>query len=100
MSMKVHQDDFDNTIGRLDRVLSKLVLWGKQADLDLPNKQTLKHHAEDMVAAGEKILRDLGAQVDGTPQPVKGSAGIDPCWVTGKYVWVEGCLRHPWESVT
>jgi len=66
--MKVHQDDFDNTIGRLDRVLSKLVLWGKDQDIDLPNKQTLKHHAEDMIAAGQKILKDL-AMVEGTPQP-------------------------------
>lgn len=67
--MKVHQDDFDNTIGRLDRVLSKMVIWGKEKDLDQPNKQTLKHHAEDMVAAGQKILKDLGQAVEGTPQP-------------------------------
>lgn len=57
--MKVHQDDFDNTIGRLDRVLSKMVLWGSDQDLDTPNRQTLKHHAEDMIGAGEKILKDL-----------------------------------------
>lgn len=69
-SMKIHQDDFDNTIGKLDRTLSKLVLWGKQsdADLDLPNRQTLKHHAEDMIAAGQKILKDLGSAIEGTPQ--------------------------------
>jgi hypothetical protein len=23
-----------------------------------------------------------------------------PCWVTGKYVWVEGCAGHPRESMT
>jgi hypothetical protein len=66
--MKVHQDDFDNTIGKLDRVLSKMVLWGKDKNVDLPNKQTLKHHAEDMIAAGQKILKDLG-DIEGTPQP-------------------------------
>ncbi len=65
------QDDFDLTIGRLDRALSKLVGWGRLArerlwqrtleslDMDGPNRQTLKHHAEDMIAAGQKILRDL-----------------------------------------
>lgn len=63
------QDNFDQTIGRLDRVLSKLVLWGGDAGLDLPNRQTLKHHAEDMIAAGEKIPKDLGKDVAGTPQP-------------------------------
>lgn len=64
------QAAFDLTIGQLDRVLSLLVLWGKGKDeLDEPNRQTLKHHAEDMIAAGEKILKCLGEQQDGLPQP-------------------------------
>lgn len=68
------QDNFDITIGRLDRVLSLLVNWGRSVkrqdgELDEPNTQTLKHHAEDMIAAGEKILRDIGVIVEGTPQP-------------------------------
>lgn len=82
------QDDLDHTIGRLDRVLSKLVMWGRWSKernekhsertspitqenlcMDEPNQQTLKHHAEDMIAAGEKILRDLGKKVEGTSQP-------------------------------
>lgn len=63
------QIEFDLTIGRLDRVLSKLVRWGGDKALDDANKQTLKHHAEDMIAAGEKILKDLGKKVKGTPQP-------------------------------
>ena len=88
--MTTEQEDFDLTIGRLDRVLSKLVGWGRSAKrrnelvaggelqgrlsedmelLDTPNQQTLKHHAEDMIAAGQKILRDLGKEVEGTPQP-------------------------------
>jgi len=63
------QVDFDLTIGRLDNVLSKLVNWGRGHEhLDVANKQTLKHHAEDMIAAGQKILKDLGA-VEGLPQP-------------------------------
>lgn len=66
------REDFDITIGQLDRVLSKLVLWGKQTRehniLDNPDRQTLKHHAEDMIAAGQKILECLEG-VEGTPQP-------------------------------
>jgi hypothetical protein len=64
------QDDFDLTIGRLDRVLSKLVLWSHDGLLDIPNQQTLKHHAEDMIAAGEHMLKRL-VTVKGTPQPEK-----------------------------
>ncbi len=82
------QDEFDLTIGRLDRVLSKLVGWGRLSkqrnkphservspitvdnlQMDEANQQTLKHHAEDMIAAGQKILKDLGKEVEGTPQP-------------------------------
>lgn len=63
------QTDFDLTIGRLDNIMSKLVNWGRAHEqLDTTNVQTLKHHAEDMVAAGQKILKDLGA-VEGLPQP-------------------------------
>jgi hypothetical protein len=63
------QADFDMTIGRLDRVLSKMVDWGRLVKsqsgvidpvIDIANQQTLKHHAEDMIAAGNKILKDLG----------------------------------------
>ena len=76
------QDEFDITIGRLDRMLSKLVGWGRAAKsrrekvltkesafMDEANQQTLKHHAEDMVAAAQKILCDLGKEVEATPQP-------------------------------
>lgn len=63
------QTDFDLTIGRLDNIMSKLVNWGRgHEQLDVANKQTLKHHAEDMIAAGQKILNDLGT-VEGLPQP-------------------------------
>lgn len=69
------QYDFDHTIGRLDRILSEMVFYGKQVKkgkdgmvaggglLDLHNIQTLKHHAEDMILAGQKILRDIGYPV-------------------------------------
>lgn len=63
----VVQNEFDLAIGQL--VLSKLVCWGKSGTMDQYNQQTLKHHAEDMVAAGECILKALGKGVEGTPQP-------------------------------
>jgi hypothetical protein len=65
------QTDFDLTIGRLDNIMSVLVIWGRAHEqLTPPNVQTLKHHAEDMIAAGQKILKDLGkVEVEGLPQP-------------------------------
>jgi hypothetical protein len=57
MIANLNQDDFDLTIGRLDHILSKLLLFIK--DIDVSNRQTLKHHAEDMIAAGNKILKEL-----------------------------------------
>ena len=47
--------DFDLTIGQLDRIMSKMIDWAKQSRDDA-DRQTLKHHAEDMIMAGEKIL--------------------------------------------
>ena len=70
MAKKFKQKRFDNTIGRLDRVLSELVNYGKGKSgvLDDENRQTLKHHAEDMVAAAQSIMKHIGL-VDATPQP-------------------------------
>lgn len=62
------QDAFDMDIGRLDWILSRMMLYSKDATLSDENKQTVKHHAEDMVAAGNAILKKLG-KVEGTPQP-------------------------------
>lgn len=59
----INQDDFDMTIGKLDFVLSKLMLFARSiadGELTEPNKQTLKHHAEDMEAAAKAIYRKLG----------------------------------------
>lgn len=60
---------FDLTIGRLDWILSEMMILAKDDTLSDANKQTLKHHAEDMVAAGNAILKKLGKKVEGTPQP-------------------------------
>jgi hypothetical protein len=62
------QDCFDLSVGRLDRVLSELVGYSRDPETDDANKQTLKHHAEDMIAAGEHILKKIGI-VEGLPQP-------------------------------
>lgn len=83
------QEEFDITIGRLDRVLSLMVNWAKDVRkvndrvddgsitgidcIDPANQQTLKHHAEDMIAAGQKILECLD-HVKGTPQPKPATA--------------------------
>lgn len=55
------QDEFDLLIGRLDRTLSQMMLAAKHhASMDEPNRQTLKHHAEDMILAGRSILKKMG----------------------------------------
>ncbi len=51
---------FDNMIGRLDRLLSELIDFAKNEVYDKPDEQTLKHHAEDMIGAGNKILELMG----------------------------------------
>jgi hypothetical protein len=70
--MTGNDPDFDLVIGRLHFVLSKLMLYAKDAQeglLSRPNLQTLKHHAEGMEAAAQAILVRLGEKQEGTPQP-------------------------------
>ena len=62
--MQGEREDFDITIGRLDNVLSKLILYAERTNcqkgslgfIDTADRQTLKHHAEDMIGASNKIL--------------------------------------------
>jgi len=57
----ISQDEVDSTIGKLDYCLSVMVLMSrevKKVEFN-PNAQTLKHHAEDMIAAGNKILENI-----------------------------------------
>lgn len=55
------QDEFDQTIGKLDRVLSEfLALY--DANLDEPNRQTLKHHADDLIGVGKKMHSELSKE--------------------------------------
>lgn len=72
--------EFDHIIGRFDFILSRLMMYRKQAKegtLSDANRQTLKHHAEDAIAAGQAILQTLGSNQEGLPQP-NANASI-PC---------------------
>lgn len=50
---------FDIMIGQLDRILSEFLVTANTI-LDEPDKQTLKHHADDLIGVGRKALQDLG----------------------------------------
>lgn len=47
------------TIGELDRRLSELKLLALDSRLDQADYQTLKHHAEDCVGLGTRVLEIL-----------------------------------------
>ncbi len=55
--------DLDNLIGRLDRILSEIVYTAKYIPLDIFDRKTLEHHAEDMIGAGIRCLELLGSKV-------------------------------------
>lgn len=58
---KDQQEDFNLIIG-LDNCLSKMIIYAVEWDLGGANVQTLKHHAEDMIGAGNKILEVFKAK--------------------------------------
>lgn len=70
------QYDFDQMIGQLDHVLSMMIACSKEVRsyrevatttffvIDKYNQQTLKHHAEDMILAGKKILENLEKELN------------------------------------
>lgn len=47
---------FDVTIGELDRVLSEFLLL---VPVDEADRQTIKHHADDLVGVGHAALKQL-----------------------------------------
>ncbi len=52
----------DDTVGRLDRLLSEF-LWLVESDvLDQVDAQTLKHHADDLIGVGQSALKKLKAR--------------------------------------
>lgn len=55
--------DFDNLIGRTDRCLSELIVEAETAaGLDAADRQTLHHHADDLIGVGQKIQKLLKAK--------------------------------------
>ncbi len=45
----------DSVIGRLDRMLSEFLELAK-GQLDEPDRQTVKHHADDLIGVGQAVL--------------------------------------------
>lgn len=46
---------FDSMIGRLDRLLSEFLIAAK-SDLDDADRQTIKHHADDLIGVGHAAI--------------------------------------------
>lgn len=60
MTHDITEHDQIQATGKLDRAISEMMVWAEFSHLtDLAAKQTLKHHAKDMVAAGKHILAKL-----------------------------------------
>src|SRR6185436_9412117 len=49
----------DVMIGRIDRLLSEVVIAAEDRRLDCADRQTLKHHADDLIGVGGEALRKL-----------------------------------------
>lgn len=64
------QDEFNAMIGELDHVLSRMMIAKSRHDaIGEANRQTLKHHAEDMIGAGRSILAVLSEPEPKAEQP-------------------------------
>ncbi len=50
---------FDVMIGQLDRLLSEMMLAAKDPQLDEADRQTLKHHADDLIGVGNAVLGNI-----------------------------------------
>jgi hypothetical protein len=57
--MKTDRDNFDMTIGRLDRLLSEFLILAKSEFLDDADMQTIKHHADDLIGVGKAALQAI-----------------------------------------
>jgi hypothetical protein len=44
-------------IGQLDRLLSEFLATAKSGSLDEYDKQTIKHHADDLIGVGQAALK-------------------------------------------
>ena len=50
---------FDSLIGRLDRILSEFLVAASITTVDEADRQTLRHHADDLIGVGRKALELL-----------------------------------------
>jgi hypothetical protein len=50
------RESFDGMIGRLDRLLSEFLSAAKSGKLDEADRQTIKHHADDLIGVGNAAL--------------------------------------------
>lgn len=58
MNLQDEPRRFDVMIGQLDRLLSEFLLAAGQPGLDEADRQTIKHHAHDLVGVGQEALRE------------------------------------------
>jgi hypothetical protein len=58
----VQRGQFDSMIGRLDRVLSEFLTAAKDEEIDEADRQTIKHHADDLIGVGKAALLVLGPE--------------------------------------
>lgn len=66
----ITREEFDMRIGRLDRCLSEFLdLFSDE--IDEPDRQTLKHHADDLIGVGGSMLKKL------SPPPSAQSARLE-----------------------
>lgn len=56
-------ESIDLMIGRLDRLLSEFLIAAKHPK-DEADRQTLKHHADDLIGVGKAALKHLGFSDD------------------------------------
>lgn len=58
MHVPTHREEFDRIIGQTDRCLSEILLLAKRGfENDDADRQTLKHHAQDLIGVGTEILK-------------------------------------------
>ena len=76
---------FDEMIGRLDRVLSEFLLHAEGPNLDEADRQTIKHHADDLIGVGNAALKK--AVYPPTPAPKSETGWLIEVKGRGDAVW-------------
>lgn len=75
----ISQEHLDLTIGRLDHLLSEF-LGLYRDDLDEANRQTLKHHADDLIGVGKKMQEELSKPLSQPQQSREEFLKENPPW--------------------